>query len=82
MSETASLPSFAAPRKVVDMTSSEAVGITPFVLPPPSDQSEVKPMRSGPSSIYRSASVSSMGTVNSLSSVDSHTPLNVNKADQ
>ena len=81
MSETASLPSFSAPRKVIDTSSSEAMGITPFVLPPPdpSDQQEAKTTRSGPPSLYRSTSVASTGTVDSQSSVDSRTPLNGEK---
>ncbi|CAL1709087.1 unnamed protein product [Somion occarium] len=32
--DTASLPMFSTPRKEVDFSSSEAVGITPFILPP------------------------------------------------
>ncbi|KIP09900.1 hypothetical protein PHLGIDRAFT_101969 [Phlebiopsis gigantea 11061_1 CR5-6] len=78
MSETASLPSFSAPRKVIDASSPGAMGITPFVLPPPepSDQQEAKPNRLAPSSLYRSTSVASASTIDSQGSVDSQTPLN------
>ena len=78
MSETASLPSFSAPRKVIDASSPAAMGITPFVLPPPepSDQQEAKPNLPAPSSLYRPASVASTSTVDSQGSVDSQTPLN------
>lgn len=32
--DTATLPMFSTPRKEIDFTSSEAIGITPFILPP------------------------------------------------
>jgi len=44
--DTAFLPSFATQRKTIDFNSSEAVGITPYVLPPKPEEAAMKPERS------------------------------------
>lgn len=47
--DTAFLPSFSTQRKTIDFNSSEAVGITPFILPPKPEEAAVKPERSAAS---------------------------------
>jgi len=83
ITDSACLPSFSesSPRKVIDMTSSEAVGITPFVLPPKesSDEQQSVFVSVRSQSLHRTASVasvSSAGTIESVNSTDSSTPLN------
>ncbi|KAI0072102.1 hypothetical protein K474DRAFT_1668251 [Panus rudis PR-1116 ss-1] len=44
--DTASLPTFNTPRKNIDLTSSEAVGITPFILPPKPEETHTELTRS------------------------------------
>lgn len=74
--EAAGLPSFAAPRKLVDMDSSEAVGITPFVLAPREPDGERSAV-DGPAArvLQRTQSVASTASASSVGSVDSSTPL-------
>ncbi|EKM56553.1 uncharacterized protein PHACADRAFT_253748 [Phanerochaete carnosa HHB-10118-sp] len=81
ITDSACLPSFSPPRKVIDMASSEAAGITPFVLPPKESSDEqqsasasarVQTLRRTPSM----ASTSSAGTIESVTSTDSSAPLN------
>jgi len=47
--DTAALPSFSTQRKTIDFTSSEAVGITPYVLPPKPEEVVLKPEAFGDS---------------------------------
>lgn len=63
------------------MTSSEAVGITPFVLPPQGDSDEQQYGSAvvGAQPLHRATSVTStasVGTIESFGSADSSTPLN------
>lgn len=47
--DTAFLPSFSTQRKTIDFNSPEAVGITPFILPPKPEEAAIKPERSAAS---------------------------------
>lgn len=63
------------------MTSPEAVGVTPFVLPPKesSDEQQSASVPARAQTFHRTpsmATTSSAGTVESVNSTDSFTPLN------
>jgi hypothetical protein len=75
--DSAGLPSVSTPRKVIDMSSAEAVGITPFVLTP-EEESEVQQRVSMRQSlrpvVVRPSSSISDGTTPSFYSLDSFKP--------
>ncbi|KZT22746.1 hypothetical protein NEOLEDRAFT_1180657 [Neolentinus lepideus HHB14362 ss-1] len=66
--DTDTLPSFATPRKSLDLSSPAAVGITPFVMTSAQEEKESVPER-------RSLALARSDSNASVSSVDSDTPL-------
>ena len=78
--DSAGLPTISAPRKVVDMSSTEAVGITPFVMTPEEQEDLQRPESIRRSDFrpvaFRLSSTLSEGTTPSVYSRDSFRPSN------